>query len=64
MEAAQKITNALKSGPLNGGEIQKRTGVWTIELYPTLMRLERSGAVTSDWALGPYPRRRVYRLAN
>lgn len=60
MEAAKKIASALTSGPLDGAQIQKLTGLWTIELYPTLVRMEQSGALEGDWVDGDYPRRRVY----
>lgn len=60
MTSADKIREALSAGRLDAAEIQKRTKLWTIELYPTLVKMERAGALASDWAPGAYPRKRVY----
>lgn len=60
MTSEQKILDALSVGELPGAELQKLTGLWSIEFCPTLMRMEKSGKIASDWAAGAYPRRRVY----
>lgn len=52
---------------MTGGELSRATGVWVGTLYPVLMRMERSGRITSRWETrtprpeGP-PRRRFYAL--
>lgn len=58
-----KILEALTdSGELSSAQLSKRTGIWSGWLYPALFDLERQGLVTSRWDVGPYPRRRLYRL--
>jgi DNA-binding PadR family transcriptional regulator len=58
------ILAALREQPgLSGWPLMERTGMSGGRVYATLARLERDGAVTSGWIDGPYPRRRLYRLA-
>ncbi len=55
------ILAALREQPgLSGWPLMERTGLSGGEVHATLARLERNGAVTSDWVDGPYPRRRAY----
>lgn len=57
------IIGALTDGELPGHPLMQRTGLGPGRLYDALRRLEDAGRITSDWADGPRPRRRVYRLA-
>lgn len=57
------IISALATGAKSGAELSKELGVLSGWLYPALMRLERQGTITSEWADGPYPRRRLYQIA-
>jgi PadR family transcriptional regulator, regulatory protein PadR len=62
-----RVLVARPADALAGSEILKVTGIMSGTLYPILMRLERSGWVTSHWEdLDPSaagrPRKRFYRL--
>lgn len=58
------IIDHLANHPDSGGyDICKGAGLSSGSLYPELARLEQDGRVTSRWADGPEPRRRLYRLA-
>ncbi len=50
-------------GPLTATGLQRYVRGSFVGLYRVLERLEGCGRVESDWIDGPYPRRRVYRLA-
>jgi DNA-binding PadR family transcriptional regulator len=39
------------------------TGLSSGRLYPALARLESTGQITGEWEAGPYPRRRIYKIA-
>lgn len=57
------VIGALTEGELPGYTLRKRTHLRAGRLYPALARLEGTGRIKSDWQDGPYPRRRLYRLA-
>jgi DNA-binding PadR family transcriptional regulator len=58
------ITTALREEPDSSGyPLMRRTGLSSGRLYVALARLEAAGRITARWADGPYPRRRLYRLA-
>lgn len=46
----------------NGAMISKGLGSWSAPIYVTLYWLEKNDVIQSEWAEGPYPRRRLYRL--
>jgi hypothetical protein len=48
---------------LSGWPLMQRTGLNAAQLYTALQRMELDGRVESRWADGPFPRRRLYRLA-
>jgi DNA-binding PadR family transcriptional regulator len=58
------ILRAIAAGHLHGFDIMEVSGLPSGTVYPALRRLEREGALVSQWetAPGPGPRRRVYRL--
>jgi DNA-binding PadR family transcriptional regulator len=58
------ILRALAEGHRHGFEIMEVSGLASGTVYPVLRRLEREGALSSEWetAPGPGPRRRVYAL--
>jgi DNA-binding IclR family transcriptional regulator len=45
-------------------DISRLTGLWSGTLYPQLQFLEDVEAITSEWLPGPFPRRRIYKLAS
>lgn len=53
----------LRQGAMSAWPLTQATGLRTMRVYAALARLERDGTVVSDWEDGPYPRRRLYRLA-
>lgn len=58
------VAAALREQPdLSGYPLAKRTGIGTGQIYVVLARMESDGRVTSRWADGPPPRRRLYRLS-
>jgi DNA-binding PadR family transcriptional regulator len=58
------ILRAIAAGHLHGFDIMEVSGLPSGTVYPALRRLEREGALASQWeeSPGPGPRRRVYRL--
>jgi DNA-binding PadR family transcriptional regulator len=52
----------VKSG-LSGYQLMKDTHLRGARLYVALGELERDGEITGRWVDGPYPRRRLYQLA-
>ena len=58
------ILRALAEGHRHGFEIMEVSGLPSGTVYPALRRLEREGALASNWepAPGSGPRRRVYAL--
>ena len=46
----------------SGAQLSQMTGLGSGTLYPALFSLERAGRIESEWADGPWPRRRRYRL--
>lgn len=44
--------------------IGRLAGLGPGKVHVVLARLEGSGRVTSDWADGPHPRRRLYRVVS
>jgi DNA-binding PadR family transcriptional regulator len=58
------ILRALAEGHRHGFEIMEVSGLASGTVYPALRRLEREGALSSEWepAPGTGPRRRVYAL--
>ena len=59
------VAAALRERPdLSGWPLMERTGLRGAGIYAVLARMESDGRVTSRWADGPYPRRRLYRLAD
>jgi DNA-binding PadR family transcriptional regulator len=51
----------LRPSQASGYPISRLAHMGVGKVYAVLARLERSGRVASDWADGPYPRRRLYR---
>lgn len=47
-----------------GWPLMQATGLHGPALYAALAELETCGEVVSRWVEGPYPRRRLYRLAD
>ncbi len=66
--ATALMLRALAAGHTHGFDIMEVSGLPSGTVYPALRRLERAGAVRSDWELASSareagrPRRRVYRL--
>lgn len=60
--AEEKILNALADGPKSSAQLGIATGLWSGTLFPALLDLEARKLVISEFADGPYPRRRIYRL--
>ena len=59
-----KVINALRGGrELSAWQLAKATGLTAASVAGVLVRLEAQKVITSRWAVGPYPRRRMYRLA-
>lgn len=61
------ITAALREQPDQSGyPLTRRTGLPSGRLYTALARMEDDGRVTASWVptIGPYPRRRAYRLTD
>lgn len=65
MSAEESILKVLRA-PLATrwfvNDLVTATGLQTDELYPALVRLERSGLVASGWQGTGFPRRRWYEL--
>jgi len=60
----EKICEYLREHPdATSVQIGNALKMWSGTLYLNLMRLERSGRITSAWANTPVPRLRLYRLA-
>ena len=57
------LTLLAHSAPLSAATIGMICKV-TWRLYPVLARLEAEKRISSEWKAGPYPRRRLYRLAS
>jgi DNA-binding PadR family transcriptional regulator len=51
-------------GEASAMDIQKETRLSTPILYTSLMQMEDEGILLSNWLEGPFPRTRVYHLAN
>lgn len=64
IQAELMIIGALTEGELPGFTLHKRTGLDPGRMHVALARLEGTGRIISDWQDGPYPRRRLYRLAD
>lgn len=62
MNDKNKIIIALADGPKSSPQLGIETKLWPGTLYPLLMELEREKIIDSEFAAGPYPRRRIYRL--
>ena len=63
MSQEEKICEFLREHP-DSTAVQVADGLKMIWApYAPLFKLEKAGRVTSDWASGPVPRRRLYRLA-
>lgn len=66
-EARQAVVlgQLLLHGEQTVNAIQRRTlGMSLVQVFNALQELETQGRVASRWAIGPYPRRRVYRIAD
>jgi hypothetical protein len=59
-DVEQRILDALHDGALTSNQLAKASRLGAL-MYPTLMRMEDSGKVLSEWKPGPYPRQRLYR---
>lgn len=58
------VIDVLRRTPdLSGWPLAQASGLGAGQIYVVLARLERDGRVVSRWQDGPYPRRRLYRLA-
>lgn len=51
-------------GQASAMDIQKETRLSTPILYTSLMQMEDEGVLLSNWLEGPFPRTRIYHLAN
>lgn len=63
-QAELLVIGALTDGEAPGFTLMRRTGLGPGRLYVALARLEGTGRIASDWADGPHPRRRLYRLTD
>jgi hypothetical protein len=61
--AVLKAISMLRPSQASGWPIGRLAGIHSGRTYVALARLEQSGRVTSQWADGPAPRRRLYRVA-
>lgn len=48
----------------SGAEISKKTGLWSGNLYPALLRMEDKNLLKSRWEEAASARRRLYSLDN
>lgn len=62
--ADERVLEMLGRYPdLNAGPLARLCRLGDARVFAVLWRLERDGRVTSAWEDGPYPRRRLYRVA-
>jgi predicted Rossmann fold nucleotide-binding protein DprA/Smf involved in DNA uptake len=59
----QHAIRDLQPDAATAARIARLATVGIAAIYPILARLEERGEITSEWADGPEPRRRVYRVA-
>lgn len=63
-EVRARVTDFLRAKPgATGYQLMRGAHLSGPRLYVALGEMESAGEVTSCWQDGPYPRRRLYRLA-
>ena len=62
--AVLRAIQMLRPSHASGWPIWRLAGIGLGRTYGALARLEASGRVESEWADGPHPRRRLYRVAS
>ena len=61
-DAIRQFLAANPHAEYSSRQIRQGSGIFW-NLYAALYRMEEDGEIIGRWANGPYPRRRLYRLA-